>query len=153
MTGEDLAQVVLFRLEDREFGFPLSVVAEVLPMVAITPVTGAPEWLPGAINLRGQTLPVADLRRRIGLPSLGADIHAAIVVTKPQGGDPIGFIVDRVLEVAEIPGDAVDAVGPWGGEEHPVEAFVRIGERMILILDVERLTTERRDLSLPEALP
>lgn len=149
--GEPDLQLILFRLIDREFAFPLRTVSEILPMVAVTAVTGSPGWLPGMINLRGRSLPVIDLRQRLSLPSAGLDLHAAIIVTDPPARDPVGFLVDRVLDVITLPAGSVDPVDTLGGEQHPVSALARVDDQMVLILDVARLTTSPSDLSLPAA--
>lgn len=144
-------QIVLFRLVDRGFAFPLSDVVEILPMAAITRVPESPHWLQGVIDLRGRTLPVIDLRARLDYPAAEVDPHAAIVVAKPQAREPVGFIVDRVLDIVTLPPSAVDPADAFGGGDHPVQAIAREGD-MILILDVNRLAADARDLALPEEL-
>lgn len=149
---EGAVQVVTFRLVERVLGFPLMSILEILPMVAITNVPESTVWLPGVINLRGRTLPVMDLRQRLGLPPRGLDPHAAIIVAEPQARDPVGFIVDRVPEIVTLPQESLSPVDPLSGDEHPVDALARYGERVIAILSVDRLVSGVPDLHLPEGV-
>lgn len=143
-------QIILFRIVDRRFAFALSDVVEILPMVAITRVPESPRWLQGVIDLRGRTLPVINLRQRLDYPATEADLHAAIIVVKPPAREPVGFIVDRVLDIVTLPPGAVDPADAFGGGDHPVQAIAREGDTVILILDVNRLAADPRDLVLPE---
>lgn len=142
--------VVLFRLAKRYLAFPLEIVSEILPIVAITEIPDAPAWVPGAINLRGRALAVVDLRERFGLPRREVDPHARIIVAAPRDRDQVGFIVDQVLEVLTLPKEAMDPVDAIGGDEQPVDALARHEDHLIVILDVDRLVAAVSDLTLPE---
>src|SRR5437660_1615747 len=79
-TIDGLRQFVVFRLHAREYALPVGQVVEVLHMVAMTPLPEAPAWLPGLIDLRGQVIPILDLRTRLGLRPQAPDLDTAIVV-------------------------------------------------------------------------
>ena len=151
-ASDTLVQVVCFELADRSFGFSLPDVSEILPIVALTPVPGAPPWLPGVIDLRGHTLPVIDLRTRLALPAAELNLDAAIIVAATRTGEPIGFIVDRVLDIARIPSGSIDPADTFGGTDHPVQAVSRTAGRVTLILDVNRLAADLRSLALPDEI-
>lgn len=152
-TNDALVQVVCFELADRSFGFELADVSEILPIVAITPVPGAPPWLPGVIDLRGHTLPVIDLRTRLALPAARISLDASIIVADPGTGERVGFIVDHVLDITRTPASSIDPADTFGGGDHPVHAVARATDRVILILDVNRLAADPRALVLPDELP
>ena len=133
-----LRQLVVLRLGDREYGLATEVVVQVLRMVAIRPVPESPPWIAGVVNLRGRTTPMVDLRSRLGLPARAPGPADHIVVVR-SGDAALSLIVDAVLEVLEV-GDgevepAADAAGPSG----VIAAVARAGDRLILVLDVDRM--------------
>lgn len=145
-------QIVAFTLAERDFALPLAEVVEILPMVALTAVPESSPRLSGLINLRGQTLPVIDLRKRLGLPARDVDPSAAIIIANPGKGERVGLIVDSVLDVVSVTATAFDPVGAMGGTEHAVRGVVRNLDRMIVVLDLDRVASGPPDLALPESL-
>jgi purine-binding chemotaxis protein CheW len=135
---EGLAELVVFRLEGREYAFPLEHVNEVLGMVALTPVPEAPPWLSGVINLRGQVVPVVDLRTRLGLPYQVPGLSTPIMVVQ-AGGRMAGLIVDAVDEVLALP---PGSIGPSDDLVEPVRCVVAVataGDRVVLVLEPRHL--------------
>lgn len=132
-------RIVVFRLEGREFALPLDSVAEVQRMVAITPVPEAPAWLAGVISLRGQMVPVMDLRTRLGLPQQAAALDTRIIVTQ-AGGRLVGLVADRVEEVLALPDCSVEVPDDLAGGEHAISGVARPSDRLILVLDLDRLS-------------
>jgi chemotaxis signal transduction protein len=92
MMSED---VLVFDVAQRRYALPLSQVREVVPRASLAPLPGAPGCLKGLLRLRGDLLPVVDLRAPLGLPAAKARIGQCIVVTS-AGATPVGFLVDAV---------------------------------------------------------
>jgi purine-binding chemotaxis protein CheW len=134
-------QFVVLRLGDREYGLDADAVVQVLRMVAIRPMPESPPWIAGVINLRGRTTPMLDLRARLGLPAEppGLDDHIIVV---GSGDAALGLIVDAVLEVIEVGEDAVEPPAGTVGRGGVVTAVARTGDRLLLVLDVDRLTAD-----------
>jgi purine-binding chemotaxis protein CheW len=106
-TGDD-EQVVVFRLGAEEFGVPIDSVQEIVRIPdTLTHVPKAPASVEGVINLRGSVLPVVDLRRRLGLPTIARNEGQRIVVFLIRGVRT-GFIVDAVAEVLKVPRSAIE---------------------------------------------
>jgi len=98
-THDDAAmQVVMVGLGDEKFALDAGLVREIIDPIPATRVAGARSFLPSVINVRGNVIPLADLRIRFGMPM--SDDSAEISV----GGDPVlvGVIADKVYEVTEI---------------------------------------------------
>ena len=107
-TGPDDEQVVVFRLGTEEFGVPIDSVQEIVRVPAeLTHVPKAPAAVEGVINLRGQVLPVMDLRRRLGLNGVARNDGQRIVVFMIHNVRT-GFIVDSVAEVLKVPLHAIE---------------------------------------------
>lgn len=121
-------------------------------MVAITEVPESPQWLAGVINLRGRTVPVIDLRTRLGMARRAPDLDTAIVVAEAASRGPVGFIADEVIDVLTLPAASVDPVDELAGEAHPVSAVARNEERLVVILDPKRLAGGALDLELPQEI-
>jgi purine-binding chemotaxis protein CheW len=136
--GESLDQWVVLCLENHEYALPVRNVVEVLRMVAVSPMPEAPPWIAGLLNLRGKGLIVMDLRRRLGLPPRGLDPGAHIVVLQ-TAAEPLGLVVDEVVEIIALPRQALKPAERFAGASPLLAAVAHAGERLILILDLERL--------------
>lgn len=102
VTADDDEQVVVFRLDKEEFGVPIESVQEIVRVPEeLTHVPKAPSFVEGVINLRGSVLPVIDLRRRLGMPTVERSDRQRVMVFLISGMRT-GFIVDSVAEVLKI---------------------------------------------------
>lgn len=136
-----LIQLVTFNLVGEEFGLPILDVREIIRMVEVTPVPHSPSFVEGVINLRGQILPVIDLRKRFGLSSSSADEDTRIVVVEINH-NLIGLIVDGVNEVLRIPSETVNPapqiVSSGIGAEY-IQGIAHYNEKMIILIDMGRV--------------
>jgi purine-binding chemotaxis protein CheW len=108
VANDDDEQVVVFRLDKEEFGVPIDSVQEIVRVPEeLTHVPMAPPFVEGVINLRGAVLPVIDLRRRLGLPSVARSDRQRVMVFL-IAGIRTGFIVDLVAEVLKIHKSAIE---------------------------------------------
>ncbi len=90
-----------FFLAEEEYGLEILKVETIIGVLAITPVPRTPEFIRGVINLRGQVIPVVDLRLKFGMESIEQTEETCIIVVQTQGIQ-MGVIVDRVSEVLDI---------------------------------------------------
>jgi purine-binding chemotaxis protein CheW len=100
-----LMQVVMVGLADEKFALDAGLVREIIDPIPATRVAGARPFLPSVINVRGNVIPLADLRIRFGMPIQENSADTRIVVIEVDiEGDPIlvGVIADKVYEVTEI---------------------------------------------------
>lgn len=137
------SKLVVFQLEGRDYALPVHEIVEVVRMVEITPVPEAPEWLFGAINVRGRVIPVMDLRRRLGLAGMEPGLRTPIMVAE-TGGRMLGLIADNVSEMLSLPAHAIETVEATG--ESPIAAMAQAGERLIVIVDLDRLCNDAEGL-------
>ena len=131
-------QLVVFQLHDHEYALPASRVGEVLRMVALTPVPEAPVWLPGVLNLRGFVIPVVDLRTRLGMPGAPYALNTPIIVVNGQNRR-LGLIADAMVDVVALPASALEYFERAGTDLSAVVALARTGNRVMLVLDADRL--------------
>jgi len=93
--------LVVFRLGSEAYGLRLHEVREIIMAGVITPVPRAPSFIDGVLNLRGEVMPVIDLRDRFGLPRRAATNLSRIIIT-PIAGVFTGLVVDQVDEVMSV---------------------------------------------------
>lgn len=135
-----LTQWVTFSLEDETYGIDVMRVQEVLPMSEIAPVPGAPPYVLGIINLRGNVVTVIDTRMRFGLPPRETDNASRIVVIE-TGDQVAGILVDSVAEVINVRENEVDTAPNVGNEDSSryIYGVVSRGEELLILVDVNKL--------------
>ena len=132
------APLLVVQLAGHEFALPLEPVREVIRMVAVTPVVGAPIWVPGVVDLRGTTVPMVDLRARLGLPVIEADPAHMFVVVE-FAGRLVGLIVDRAVDVISV--DQTDiAAGETSSGQGLAAGVARSGSRLLVLLDLDAVS-------------
>jgi purine-binding chemotaxis protein CheW len=93
-------QIVNFTVDNINYGVPVEQVREVRDMQSVTPVPGAPSYVEGVTNLRGQIITVFDLRKRLGLPEKKGAGEKILVIDLDKSA--VGVVVDAVTEVSTI---------------------------------------------------
>ena len=137
-AADDACQLVVFRLGDEEFGVKIAAVKEILR------VPGEVFWVPksaahveGVINLRGNVLPVIDLRCRMGLDRAEAHERQRIMVFQHKGVST-GYVVDHVAQVLVVPASAIeDAPALSEGQSRLLPQVANLAKdgRMLQLLD------------------
>jgi len=139
---DDEEQLVVFRLAKEEYGVGIASVREIIRVPeSMTKVPRTFEALEGVVNLRGQVLPVVDLRTRFGLPRVERDERQRIVVLALEGGQT-GFVVDAVQEVMKVAGQSVGPAPCMTEAQAQVMgriANLEAQNRMILLIDPTHL--------------
>ena len=110
-----LLQYVTFRLDNETYGINVMQIQEVLRYTEIAPVPGAPDYVLGIINLRGNVVTVIDTRRRFGLSDAEVSDHTRIVVIEVVG-QVLGILVDSVAEVVYLRQSEVETAPNVGNE-------------------------------------
>lgn len=137
---------VTFEVAGQMFGVPVTKVQDILTPDAIAPVPGGPAEVQGLINLRGRIVTVINLRTRLGIKHEStADLRRGMCVTVENEGEPYTLFVDHVGDVVslltslceDIPA-TLDAL--W---KDVTDGVYRVGDRLLVILNVERLLAIR----------
>ena len=136
-------KLVLFQLQGRDHALPVDQIVEIVRMVEVTPVPESPDWLAGVINVRGRVIPVMDLRLRLGFEPQEAGLRTPIIVAE-TGGHMLGLIADFVSEMLSLPPQAIEVAEEHG--DSPISAMAQAGERLIVIVDLERLCNDTEGL-------
>ncbi len=136
-------QCVTFTLEDEIYGIDVMQVQEVLREVEVAPVPGAPHYVLGIINLRGNVVSVIDARTRFGLPTKESDDMTRIIVIEAQQ-QIIGILVDSVAEVVDIDRKDIDTAPNVGNSETAkyIDGVVSRGDTLLILVDLNKLLSE-----------
>lgn len=140
----ELFQVVTFSLDKEEYGVDIRVIYEIIRVPEITKVPRAPEFIEGIINLRGKVIPILDLRKRFNKDEIERNKQTRIIVMEIFKM-MIGVIVDSVSEVLRLPVASLDVPPPVliGVDMNCVSAVGKLGEKILIILDPERVLPEQ----------
>ena len=145
----EVRQFVSFRLGKEEYGIPILRVQEIIRFEALTRVPQSADYIEGVLNLRGQIIPVVDLRRRFGLPSLDRNSSTRIIVVEIDQAR-FGILVDSVNEVRSIASDEIDPAPPLGGQidAEYIEGMAKLDQGLVILLDIDSVfrTEEKKTL-------
>ncbi len=145
-------QLVVFYLATESYGVDIGAVREIIRMQDITKVPRCPEFVEGIINLRGNVIPVVDLRKRFSLMVSEQSKDNRIVVVDIMGRD-IGVIVDAVTEVLRITGDSVAPPSSviTTADSAYLLGIAKLEARLIILLDLEKVLSEEEMGALEDA--
>lgn len=140
-----------FFLGEEQYGIAIDRIKEIIAMMKVTNVPKTPEYMRGVINLRGSIIPVVDTRIRFGMEPREADMHTAIIIVEVEKVS-IGFIVDRVEEVASIDAAHIGEAPKFGSHVDTdfICGMAQIDENVVMILDVLKLFEADELLSLEQ---
>jgi len=138
-SNNDL-EVLSFRLGQEEYGISILTVQEIRGYEAVTRIANAPDFLKGVINLRGQIVPIVDMRIRFALGQAQYDSFTVVIILN-IGHHVIGMVVDSVSDVVTLTADQVRPAPSIGGgiDADHLLGLGTVGERMLILLDIERL--------------
>jgi len=140
---DPITQWVTFMLEGEKYGINVMQVKEVLRNIEIAPVPGAPDYILGIINLRGNVVTVIDTRKRFALPERELEEESRIIIIETDE-QVIGLLVDGIAEVADIPKSEIEITPNVGNDEssrYILGVHSNNGELLILV-EIERLLSE-----------
>lgn len=142
-ANDPILQWVTFHLEEEVYGMNVMQVQEVLRITEIAPVPGAPDYVLGIINLRGNVVTVIDTRRRFGLMPHELDDMSRIIVVEVNG-NVIGMLVDSVAEVVYLHQSEIDTAPNVSNDDSSrfIQGVSSREEKLLILVDVDKFLTE-----------
>lgn len=146
-------QYLTFALAEEEYGIDILAVREIRGLSKVTRVPKTPDWMLGVLNLRGAIVPVIDLRLRFGVEQKDYDDNTVTIVVA-VGERLFGMVVDAVSDVYETRESDIKPVPELDStiETRFLKGLVGNGDRMILLLGVERLMQQEEASVMPRLL-
>ena len=143
-SAEDpILQWVTFRLENESYGINVMQVQEVLRYTEIAPVPGAPPYVLGIINLRGNVVTVIDTRSRFALPNAETTDQTRIVIIEAES-QVVGILVDAVAEVVYLRQSEIETTPNVGNDESAkfIQGVCHKIDELLILVDLEKLMSD-----------
>lgn len=142
--GETQLQVLMVGLGNEIFAIETDMVREIIDPVPVTRVAGARAFLPALVNVRGNVIPLADLRIRFGMPKTQATADTRIVVIEVEiDGDPVtlGLLADKVYEVTEVSTRQMQQTPRLGSHWRPefIRFITKWSDEFVIVPDMSRI--------------
>ena len=147
----DLNQLISFEVGNEEYGLDILGVKEVIRIREITRLPKAPSFVKGIINLRGDVIPIIDLRDKFGLENQEyTDMTRVIVVDVDE--KLVGMVVDAASQVVRIPADQIEPPPPIAGglSTEYIRGVGKLDERLVILLNIDRILTQEEKIELVE---
>ncbi len=141
-SGDPVLQWVTFRLDHETYGINVMQVQEVLRYSSIAPVPGAPSYVLGIINLRGNVVTVIDTRQRFGLVAGEVTENTRIVIIESDK-QVVGILVDSVSEVVYLRQSEIEMTPNVGNEDSSkfIQGVCNKNNELLILVDLNRLLT------------
>ena len=143
-TADDpILQWVTFRLDNETYGINVMQVQEVLRHTEIAPVPGAPGYVLGIVNLRGNVVTVIDTRQRFGLAPAEVTDQTRIVIIEAER-QVVGILVDSVAEVVYLRQSEIETAPNVGTDESAkfIQGVCNKNDELLILVDLDRLMTD-----------
>ncbi|WP_081310428.1 chemotaxis protein CheW [Pseudoalteromonas luteoviolacea] len=142
----DKDKYLAFELNHASYSINISLVKEIMEYVEVDPIPMAPDFIIGAINLRGEVIPVFDLSLRLGKQPQELTNRTCIIIAECLFNEQqitIGLKVDIVTKVLDISGSDIDSVPSIGGQFHSrfVLGLAKLPDKLMTILDISKILT------------
>ena len=136
-------QLVTFRLGINEYGIDIMQAKEIIKMEKITIIPNAPEYVEGVINLRGNVIPIVDLKKRFVLEESDGEKNTGIIIVNVHGID-MGIIIDSISKVVSIDDENIQATPHmFSGVGHKyIRGVAKLDEKLLVILELSQLLEE-----------
>ena len=133
-------ELLCFRVASEEYAISIMDIKEIIKPREVTEVPRMPAFVRGILSLRGNIIPIFDMRVRLGLSAAAAAERGRVVVVKRQGGF-CGVLVDEVVQVVRIAQSGIEPppVLLEGIDRDFVQGIGRVGGRMLILLDMEKV--------------
>ncbi|MBL4609790.1 chemotaxis protein CheW [Halopseudomonas sp.] len=140
---DPILQWVTFRLDNESYGINVMQVQEVLRHTEIAPVPGAPSYVLGIINLRGNVVTVIDTRQRFGLTPAPITDNTRIVIIEADK-QVVGILVDSVAEVVYLRQSEIETAPNVGTDESAkfIQGVCNKNDELLILVDLEKMMTE-----------
>lgn len=144
MILEKEGKYLTFALGAEEYGLEILKVREIVGYMEITAVPQTPVYVKGVINLRGQVIPVIDLRAKFGMETTGITDETCIIIVEINQGNhdySVGIVVDHVEEVLDMDGQNIEEPPHFDASVNTdfILGIGKVGESVKILLDIDKV--------------
>ncbi len=136
------SKFLTFQLQNEEYGLEILKVREIMGLMEITTVPQTPDYVRGVINLRGQVIPVVDLRLKFGMKK-GEDDKRTCIIVVDVNGVMMGIVVDTVSEVMDIDAESIEETPSFGTKLNTdyILGMGKVQGKVKILLDIDKVLT------------
>ncbi|MBC7916879.1 MAG: chemotaxis protein CheW [Rhodoferax sp.] len=140
LTSSTTREYLTFRLDQEEYGIDILKVQEIRGYEPPTRVANAPSFIKGVVNLRGTIVPIVDMRLKFNCSKAEYNSFTVVIILN-LGSRIVGIVVDSVSDVMELPPESLKAAPDIDSviDSGAVLGLGSLGDRMLILLDIERL--------------
>ncbi len=144
VLSDKAGKYLTFALSNEEYGLEILKVREIIEYMDITAVPKTPDHFKGVINLRGQVIPVVNLRAKCGMKTTDVREDTCIIVIEINHGNhnySTGIVVDRVQEVLDIAGEYIEEAPQFGPTVNNdfILGMGKVGGSVKTLLDIDKI--------------
>lgn len=145
-------QLILFDINNMEYALNIGSILEIIKLMPVNPLPGAPKFIQGVVNLRGKIIPIVDLREKFSAKTSQFTKKTRIIIATVQNNE-IGLIVDAVTDVIGLQADKIEPPLPLieGLKIEYVEGIVKFKNKLIFIINIEKILTSTEKIVLKES--
>jgi purine-binding chemotaxis protein CheW len=148
---EKAIQLVIFTLDERRFALTLSSVERVVRAVDVTPLPSAPSSILGVVNVRGEVVPVYNLRRRFRLTERDLDLSDHLMIANTSRRT-VGLLVDSVEHVLDVTEEMIASAEKILPKMECVHGVVKLPDGLVLIHALDQFLSAGEERALETAL-
>ena len=143
-------EFLTFTLGHEEYGVEILKVQEIRSYEAPTTIANAPPFLKGVVNLRGVIVPIVDMRIKFGLSKAEYNQFTVVIILN-VAHRVVGMVVDSVSDVLQLAGEQIREAPQFGAslDAAYITGLGTVDERMLILIDIEKLMTSR-DMALTD---
>lgn len=143
---EGTTNLVTFRLGSGEYAIDIMQAKEIIKMEKITLIPNAPYFVEGVINLRGNIIPIIDLKKRFNLEESEGDKNTGIIIAKIEDVD-MGIMIDSVSKVVSMPNSDIQPPPSMlqGIGQRYIKGVGKMEDKLLVVLDLDKLFTNEED--------
>jgi len=153
MGGNSDEQYVTFNLGAEEYGVKILRVQEIVSLPGVTHIPNMPPYIKGLINLRGNIIPLVDLRIKFKMDSI-SDGKNNVVIVVQVGKRTVGMIVDKVSDVLSFTKENLQDTPEFSAtiQSQYIEKIGKIGARLVILLDIEKVLSSEELQAVDKAV-
>jgi purine-binding chemotaxis protein CheW len=136
--GLGIERIIVFSMDGQRYALPIDVVQEIQQIVALSEIPDHQAAVVGVINVRGQVVPVVDLRLLVGMPAKEYGLQTPMLFVRTAKG-LVALIVDEVEDVIEVPPNSSQAPSRMYALADKLLSVVRLDTDLVFVFDIDRL--------------
>ncbi len=144
-AAEPSTQYCTFRFENELYGIEIDQIQEIINLQRIFPVPRAPNYIMGVINLRGNIVPVIDIKPILKLPLWKQDVNSRIVLINAENVI-VGIVVDEIGDVVSLTGSKIEPLDIKQDDERSkfLMGISKLPDKVLVILDARRIIDDTK---------